>query len=281
MVLFNFEYPLTSKDGKEIFAIGVSRRAEVVRYNLRTHEFVPYLSGISAEGLAFSPDGQWLAYTSYPDGTLWRSRVDGTERLQLTLPPMKVFMPRWSPDGRQIAFNALLPEATWNIYVISSTGGSAERQLPSDQSQLDVDWSPDGKSLIFGTIADPKRSIYILDIRSKRISTLPDSIGFYSPHWSPNGKYISAKVSETRKLMIFDVSAQKWTRPCDCTADHPMLVARWKVPLLSGLSWAGQALRHRSPAAERSQDRERCRTQQCRALHRCRDFRALVWAYPR
>jgi len=219
---FNFEYPLPSKDGKEIFAIGVGRRAEVVRYNLRTHEFVPYLSGISAEGLAFSPDGQWVAYTSYPDGILWRSRVDGSERLQLTLPPMKDNMPRWSHDGRQIAFNDILTEATWNIYVISSAGGSAERQLPSDQSQLDVDWSPDGKSLIFGTIEDPKRSIYILDIHSRRVSTLPGSRGFYSPHWSPDGTYISAKVSETGKLMIFDVSAQKWTRPCDCTAGYPM-----------------------------------------------------------
>jgi Tol biopolymer transport system component len=160
---FDFEYPLPSKDGKEIFAIGVSRRAEVVRYDLRTHDFVPYLSGISAEGLAFSPDGQWVAYTSYPNGILWRSRVDGSEPLQLTLPPMKAAMPRWSPDGRQIAFNASFPEATSNIYVISSAGGSPERLLPSEKSQLDVDWSPDGKSLIFGSASERNRAIYILD----------------------------------------------------------------------------------------------------------------------
>src|SRR3982751_6223444 len=77
-------------------------------YDSRTKQFAPYFSGISAEGLAFSRDGQWVTYTSYPDGTLWRSKVDGSERLQLTFPPLRVLLPRWSPDGKQIAFNARL-----------------------------------------------------------------------------------------------------------------------------------------------------------------------------
>ena len=62
----NFEYPLPSKDGKQIFAIGGSSQAEVIRYDARSRQFVPYLSGISAEGLAFSQDGQWVTYTSFP-----------------------------------------------------------------------------------------------------------------------------------------------------------------------------------------------------------------------
>ena len=102
----NFQNPLLSTDGKKIFAIGESDRAEVIRYDSRSKQFVPYFSGISAEGLAFSRDGQWVTYTSYPDGTLWRSKVDGSERLQLTFPPLRVLLPRWSPDGKQIAFNA-------------------------------------------------------------------------------------------------------------------------------------------------------------------------------
>jgi len=38
-------------------------------------------------------DGQWVAYASYPEGSLWRSKVDGTERLQLTFPPMAILWP--------------------------------------------------------------------------------------------------------------------------------------------------------------------------------------------
>ena len=130
----DFQNPLPSKDGKEIFAIGSSHRAEVIRYDSRSGQFVPFLSGISAEGLAFSRDGQWVAYTSFPDGTLWRSKVDGSERRQLTFLPMRVLLPRWSPDGKQIAFNAILPGATWSVYLVSSEGGTSQRMLPSEQS---------------------------------------------------------------------------------------------------------------------------------------------------
>jgi Tol biopolymer transport system component len=135
---------------------------------------------------------------------------------------MKAVMPRWSPDGTQIAFNAILPAPSpWNIYVISSAGGSADRLLPSEKSQIDADWSPDGKSLIFGAL-EPNHAIYILDLKSRRVSTLPGSAGYFSPHWSPDGRYISGMIVGPEKLMIFDTSTQKWTKPCDCTAGYPM-----------------------------------------------------------
>ena len=187
---FEFWSPQPSKDGKQIFAIARNKRAEVIRYDLRNHDFAPYLAGISAEGLAFSQDGQWVAYTSYPDGILWRSRVDGSERRQLTAPPMTVFMLQWSPDGRQIAFTAILPAVPWNVYVISSEVGNAERVLPSEKRRIDidVDWSPDGKSLVFGAFLEPTRTIYILNLTTRHLSTLPGSEGFVSPRWSPDGR---------------------------------------------------------------------------------------------
>jgi DNA-binding winged helix-turn-helix (wHTH) protein/Tol biopolymer transport system component len=218
----DFGFPLPAKHGSEVFAIGTAYRAEVVRYDKKRDEFVPFLSGISAEGLAFSSDGQWVAYTSYPDGDLWRSKVDGSEALQLTFPPMKAFMPRWSPDGRQIAFNATLPGGNFNIYVISSAGGTTEHLLPSDEGQLDVDWSPDGKSLVFGGTFDPKRSIYMIDLSSRRVSALPGSEGFFSPHWSPDARYISGTSLQSENLMLFDTATQSWTKPCDCNVAYPM-----------------------------------------------------------
>jgi DNA-binding winged helix-turn-helix (wHTH) protein len=208
----SFVVPLPSKDGRQLFAIGESPRAEVIRYDSSIGQFVPYLSGISAEGLAFSRDGQWVTYTSYPDGTLWRSKVDGSERLQLTFPPMRAFLPRWSPDGKQIAFNATLPGMVWNIYLISSDGGTPERVFPSEQSQMDVSWSSDGNSLVFGTFGIPNMPIYTIELRSKRVSTLPGSTGLFSPRWSPNGRYVAAIVTERPfKLMLFDFATQKWT----------------------------------------------------------------------
>jgi Tol biopolymer transport system component len=174
---------------------------------------VPYLSGISAESLAFSRDGQWVTYLSFPEGTLWRSKVDGSERLQLTFPPMRVSLPRWSPDAKQIVFNATFPDKPPSIYLISSAGGTPQRVLPSEQSQTDANWSPDGNSLVFGTLFVSNMPIYTIDLRSKRVSPLPGSSGLFSPRWSPDGRYIAAiTTDEGNKLMLFDFVTQKWTQ---------------------------------------------------------------------
>jgi Tol biopolymer transport system component len=202
---------LPSKDGKEIFAIGTSRRSEVVRYDAHSGQFVPFLSGISGEGLAFSRDGQLATYTSYPEGTLWRSRVDGSERTQLTFPPLRAFLPRWSPDGRQIAFSAFTPSNTFNVYLISSEGGTPQRIHPSEQIQTDVSWSPDGNSLLYGSLPGHDAPIYTIDLKTQRVSPLPGSDGLNSPHWSPDGKHIAALTMSHHTLMLFDLTTQKWT----------------------------------------------------------------------
>ena len=221
----DFQFPLPARDGNEIFAIGTAYRSEIVRYDKKSGEFVSYLSGISAEEVTFSADGGLVAYTSFPDGVLWRSRLDGSEKIQLTFSPMKVAGPRWSPDGRQIAFSGIVPGGAWNIYVVPSTGGSAEHLLPSNQGQLDVNWSPDGKSLAFGTAVDPKGSIHIVDLNSRRASSLPGSTGLFSPHWSPDGRFIAGIALESTNfgnLMLFDTATRTWTKPCDCAVSYPM-----------------------------------------------------------
>ena len=52
--------PLPSKDGKKLFVIGIQQRAELVRYDAKSGEFIPYLGGISAGDVDFSRDGQWV-----------------------------------------------------------------------------------------------------------------------------------------------------------------------------------------------------------------------------
>ena len=94
--------PVPSRDGKKLFVQGWQPRAELVRYDAKSGQFAPYLSGISAVALDFSRDKEWVAYNDYADDTMWRSKADGTQKLQLTFPPMQAYLPRWSPDGKQI-----------------------------------------------------------------------------------------------------------------------------------------------------------------------------------
>jgi eukaryotic-like serine/threonine-protein kinase len=203
--------PSPSMDGKRLFVIGEQSRGELMRYDTASRQFVTFLSGISAEGLDFSRDGKWVAYVTFPEGILWRSRVDGSERLQLTNLPMKAALPRWSPDGKRIAFSGSTSGEAWKIFVISADGGSPEKLMPGENSELDANWSADGESLVFGEfVGSPTSSIYILNLQTRKVSTLPGAKGLFSPRWSPDGRFINVTTHDGEKMLLFDLTTRTW-----------------------------------------------------------------------
>ncbi len=205
--------PVPGKDGRKLYAVAGLRRGELERYDSRAKTFAPYLGGISAGDVAFSKDGQWVAYVSYPDFTLWRAKADGSDKLQLSFAPLQAVLPHWSPDGRQIVFYAFRPGERARAYLVSADGGTP-RELMShdDQVQDDPNWSPDGGAVIFSSgAASPQSSIHIFDMKSHKISTLPDSRGLFSPRWSPDGRYIAALPANSLGLRLFDFKTKKWT----------------------------------------------------------------------
>jgi Tol biopolymer transport system component len=220
----NVGAPVPSHDGKKLFAQGWQPRGELVRYDAKTAQFVPYLSGISAMGLDFSRDGQWVAYNDATDGTMWRSKVDGTQKLQLVPLPMLAYLPRWSPDGKQIAFFGHPPGEPWQIYVISAQGGAPELLYRADTNLADPVWSPDGKSMAFGenSLNNQGSAIYVLDLKTRSATKLPGSDGLYSPRWSPNGRYIAAITLDSLKIMLFDLTTQKWTELAKIFVAYPV-----------------------------------------------------------
>ncbi|HEY1801588.1 MAG TPA: protein kinase [Terriglobales bacterium] len=206
--------PIPSKDGKKLFVVGATTRGQLMSYDLKSHGFVPFLAGISAEYVAFSKDGQWAAYVSYPEGALWRSKADGSDPLQLTYSSDYAYNPRWSSDGKEILFYETSTGKPSRIYEVSADGGSPRQLLPDDPStQQDPNWSPDGSKVVFaGKANDPASAVRILDLKSGKVSTLPDSQGFFSPRWSPDGRYIPALSSDERVLSVFDLQTQKWVQ---------------------------------------------------------------------
>jgi len=209
-----FSNPLLSKDGQKLFVVGVQQRAELVRYDARSADFVPYLGGISAGDVAFSRDGQWITYVSYPDSTLWRSKADGSSRVQLTYPPMRSALAHWSPDGQQIAFSAASPGKPWKVFLLSRDGGSPEPLTSEQVQETDPTWSSDGSTLAFGhydLLHHERTFIELFDVKTRQLSRLPDSQGIFGPRWSPDGRYIVALTeSNNDKIMLYDVKSRKW-----------------------------------------------------------------------
>jgi Tol biopolymer transport system component len=208
-----FGGPVPSRDGKKLFVGGIQPRAELVRYDAKSGDFVPYLGGISAGDVDFSRDGQWVTYVSYPEDILWRSKLDGSTRLQLTYAPMRAALAHWSPDGQQIAFSGASPGKPWKLFLISKDGGSPQPLTSEDAIETDPTWTPDGSSLAFGHY-DPfrpeKTHIELMNFKTHQLSQLPGSQAIFGPRWSPDGHSMIALSSDGNKLMLYDVKNEKW-----------------------------------------------------------------------
>ena len=213
----DWDRPFFSKDGKKIFATGATHAGELVRLDRKSNQFQLFLGGISADLVAFCRNGRSVAYVSYREGILWRANPDGSDRVQLTSPPLQVTSVDWSPDGSQLVFTAPSSQGREQAWIISAEGGTPQRLLPEDSGrETDPSWSPDGRRIVFaaGGMEDgngQSSSIRILDLASRQVTMLPGSAGMFSPHWSPDGQSIKADSQDLSTLSVFDIKSQDWS----------------------------------------------------------------------
>lgn len=197
----SYRNPAPSRDGKQIFAVGIEPRGELVRYDATLKQFLPLLPGVHAFDPSWSADGKWVAYTVYPDQTLWRGRSDGTDPLQLTSPPGEVFASAVSPDGKQVAYI----DSAGALCLIAMDGSSPPTVVEKDGGH--PRWSPDGSRLVF---RDRGAHLHILDLHSGRTSLVPGSAGMWSPDWLGDDRLIAGTQNST-KLVVFDFRTQQWS----------------------------------------------------------------------
>jgi serine/threonine protein kinase len=200
------EGAIPSHDGKSLFTLGRLEQGAMQALDTHAQKFIPFLGGLSALEFAISPNRQWMVYTEYPTMHLWKSRLDGSDRVQLT--NSLAYWARWSPDGKSIAF------MDWKkIYIISADGGVPQAIPPSDGDQVAPSWSPDGRSLYFNNFpypGHPIKGIQILDLATQKISLMPGSTGYYVPSWSPDGKYMVAMAQNPSRMVLYSAETKQW-----------------------------------------------------------------------
>jgi Periplasmic component of the Tol biopolymer transport system len=86
---------------------------------------------------------------------IWMASTDGTDDRQMTYGEKSSTNPKWSPDGKTIAFTSNRKDNRNYIYLLRVSGGEAEQLTEIKGSVANFDWSPDGRSIAF-TMTDPK-----------------------------------------------------------------------------------------------------------------------------
>jgi Tol biopolymer transport system component/DNA-binding winged helix-turn-helix (wHTH) protein len=213
----DYEAPSTSPWSNRIYFIGADRQIELLHALPRSSGFVALDHNLSVAALAeYSPDGQWVAWLNASDSSLWRSKVDGTQRIELTTPPLRIFSMKWSPDNKRIALMAEEPGRPWKIYLLDAEGGKPTPLLNEDRNEADPDWSADGQTIVFGRLPDrmdsrQPKAIYSLNLQTHKVTEIPGSTGLFSPRLSPDGHYIAAMRLDQRALLLFDRSKGQWS----------------------------------------------------------------------
>ncbi len=137
-----------------------------------------------------APDGAWVAYTVQTHDTtddlevsdLWMTSWDGQSSVRLTFSPkVSEHSPRWSPDGRWLAFLSSRGDSAeaGQLWLLSRRGGEAEQVTHIPTGIEDYVWSPDGTRLVF-VIEDPD-SVEVSTIEASPFLEVTDLDGNVAP----------------------------------------------------------------------------------------------------
>jgi DNA-binding winged helix-turn-helix (wHTH) protein/Tol biopolymer transport system component len=227
-----FTNMIPDRDGRKLFAVGRNIEDDMMRYDQKLRALVS-VPGLPRNSTVFySPTGEWLLYQNNSDFSLWRSRVDGSQPLQLTPPLLRLADPQWSPDSTQIVFMGAGegPNQGTQIYVVSRNGGKPRRVLQQNGSQFHPHWLPDGQSLAISVSPVegekvPIPGIYVTNVATQQAYKLPQSTDIDSGEWSPDGRFVLGVTNDFHRIKLYDVWTNKWAEVVTATQ-------------ISGASWA-------------------------------------------
>lgn len=168
----------------------------------------------SVEGADFdpdvSPDGQFTVFASTQHShtsDIFLKSVESRVVTQLTRDESHDVMPKFSPDGKRVAF-ASNRSGNWDLFVMSTSGGKAVQITTESSHELHPSWSPDGKSLAFCRLGEVsgKWELWVTDVQNTGVAHF---LGYgLFPEWSP----VAGAGGDGADRILFQMSKQRGDR---------------------------------------------------------------------
>jgi len=212
-----WQSPMLSPDLRHLYAMGVQSRLYLTMLNRNCE---PLLRDLSVSSLSVSHDGEWIAYTLHPEGSLWKSRLDGSQRLQLSAPGEFAKFPQWSADDRTLIY-VRERNGENTIGRVNASGKGTRTTVAAIRDVRHIAYAPTGETVAFESRSGSNRlenSIFVLTLGDQKVESLPGGSGLSSPKWSADGHYLSAVTNDQSKLKLFDVSSRSWHDVSSSTA---------------------------------------------------------------
>jgi len=138
---------------------------------------------------------------------IYTVNYDGSEMKNVTSHKSIVVGPRWSPDGRYLAFTSYRdgqPEG----YIRDLKNGTDKKVASFEGINLCGSFSPDGNKLLLTLSKEGNEEIYVLEIETMKLARITHNYSIdVSPTWSPDGKKIAFVSNRSGSPQIFVMDA--------------------------------------------------------------------------
>jgi tricorn protease len=234
----NLFFPSISADGKTIVyeenfglwkldtASGKSSQINIdIKSDVKENETDLRTIANEADGFNLSPSTRRAAISTH--GEIFTIATDRGEVQRVTETPWREEEPRWSPNGKWIAF---VSDRTGRqeVFIADEHGANLKQLSKEDCDKPSLTWSPDSKSLLWSG-SDHKLRRVDVDSGKTDVLATSDAGAVQNPQFSPDGKWISYSKQDLH------LRSHVYVKPVDNGAEH--MIGADDFLLSTGAKW--------------------------------------------